>query len=56
MRSATDTASIRSSREVQYLVCVVVLPVLHEQANDLRPCSFSSQAATDESTPPDIRR
>ena len=36
------------------LVGVVVLPVLHEQADDLEALRFSIHAATDESTPPDM--
>ena len=35
------------------LVVVVVLPVLHEDADDVVALRFRSSAATDESTPPD---
>ena len=54
IQSAADTASTKSSREVQYSSLSSSSQFFMNRPTTSKPCSFSSQAATDESTPPDI--
>ena len=52
--SATDTASTRSSRDVQYSSVSSSSQFFMNRPTTSKPCSLSSQAATEESTPPDM--
>jgi hypothetical protein len=60
-RLELDADHVRDGRGVDEIgarravfVGVVVLPVLHEEADHLEALRFSIHAATDESTPPDM--
>ena len=54
IRSATDTASTRSSRELQYSSVSSSSQFFMNTPTTFQPARLSSSAATDESTPPDM--
>jgi hypothetical protein len=54
MTSATDAASIKSSRDVQYASVSSSSQFFMNTPTTSNPCCFSIHAATDESTPPDM--
>ena len=52
--SATEAASTRSARDVQYSSVSSSSQFFMNRPTTSKPCCFSSHAATDESTPPDM--